>query len=419
MANLGPAPKAQFITASGEPIVGGKVYTYAAGTTTPLQTYTDSSATSANANPVILDARGEASIWFGPNPYKIKLTDSVDVEIWTVDNVSGIIGATSPAFTGNVTVTTNSASPAVQITQTGSGQALLIEDTASPDATPFVVTADGRVGVGTNAPAQSLDVATGLIQLSDGISARTQISATALASTFAAVGARDLILKTNNTDRVYLSGSTGYLGVGIPSPTVAIDVSGTIQATTSVNTNTISPRTAGVGVTIDGVLCQNSVVYNPAVISASNVQSTTSGTSFNFSNIPSWVKRVTVILKQVSLSGTDTIYIRVGPSSGVVGSGYVSACARLENGATCATITNTAAFIINSNSASSEISGIMTINKIDSSSWVAACHGNMGTGPSTFAGGGFVTLSGDLANVQLSASGANTFDGGLVNIFYE
>lgn len=89
MANLGPAPKAQFFTADGQPLVGGKVYTYAAGTTTPLATYTSSSAASANANPIILDGRGECNIWFLPSSsYKIKLTDSNDVEIYVVDNIT-------------------------------------------------------------------------------------------------------------------------------------------------------------------------------------------------------------------------------------------------------------------------------------------------------------------------------------------
>lgn len=90
MANLGPAPKAQFFTADGQPLVGGKVYTYAAGTTTPLATYTSASEASANPNPIILDGRGECSIWFSPSlSYKIKLTDSNDVEIYVVDNVVG------------------------------------------------------------------------------------------------------------------------------------------------------------------------------------------------------------------------------------------------------------------------------------------------------------------------------------------
>jgi hypothetical protein len=87
MTTLTPTPKQQFLDANGNPLSGGKVYTYAAGTTTPLVTYTDESGTTPNSNPVILDSRGEAAIWLGVASYKLKLTTSTDVEIWTVDNI--------------------------------------------------------------------------------------------------------------------------------------------------------------------------------------------------------------------------------------------------------------------------------------------------------------------------------------------
>jgi len=56
MTTLTPTPKQQFLDANGNPLSGGKVYTYAAGTTTPLVTYTDESGTTPNTNPVILAA---------------------------------------------------------------------------------------------------------------------------------------------------------------------------------------------------------------------------------------------------------------------------------------------------------------------------------------------------------------------------
>jgi len=77
----------QFFAADGTPLVGGKLYTYAAGTTTPSATYTDSTGASANTNPIILDSRGEANVWLSGSLYKFELKDSVDALIWTVDNV--------------------------------------------------------------------------------------------------------------------------------------------------------------------------------------------------------------------------------------------------------------------------------------------------------------------------------------------
>lgn len=87
--SIATPPKLQFFTAGGVPLSGGKLYSYAAGTTTPLTTYTSSSGNTANTNPVILDSRGEADVWFSSATYKLKLTSSTDVEIWTVDNLNG------------------------------------------------------------------------------------------------------------------------------------------------------------------------------------------------------------------------------------------------------------------------------------------------------------------------------------------
>jgi len=88
VATLSPPPKLQFLDAAGQPMAGGKLYTYAAGTTTPLVTYADSSEAVNNTNPIILDSRGEANVWLGLLSYKFKLTTPADVEIWTADNVT-------------------------------------------------------------------------------------------------------------------------------------------------------------------------------------------------------------------------------------------------------------------------------------------------------------------------------------------
>lgn len=97
MAILSPAPKLQFFDANGAPLVGGKLYSFAAGTTTPLPTYTSASGLVANSNPVILDSRGEAAVWLADSSYKLKLTSATDVEIWTVDNIDVISALTTLA----------------------------------------------------------------------------------------------------------------------------------------------------------------------------------------------------------------------------------------------------------------------------------------------------------------------------------
>lgn len=89
MASLSPTPKLQFFGTDGLPLVGGKLYTYAAGTTTPIATYTDNTESSQNTNPVILDSAGQASVWLtDTTTYKYVLKTSEDVTLFTVDYVS-------------------------------------------------------------------------------------------------------------------------------------------------------------------------------------------------------------------------------------------------------------------------------------------------------------------------------------------
>lgn len=104
--SLSPTPKLQFFDLNGDPLSGGLLYTYAAGTTTPLASYTDSTGLIANTNPIVLDSRGEANVWLGAAIYKFALYTSAGVLIWTVDNIS-TNGSNLPVtnFTGDGTTT--------------------------------------------------------------------------------------------------------------------------------------------------------------------------------------------------------------------------------------------------------------------------------------------------------------------------
>jgi len=100
MAVLLPNGKQYYTDSStGLPLVGGKVYTYAAGTTTPKATYTTAAASTQNTNPVILDARGEATI-FWSGAYKIVIKDSLDNTIWTADNIDTAADIASVSYDG-------------------------------------------------------------------------------------------------------------------------------------------------------------------------------------------------------------------------------------------------------------------------------------------------------------------------------
>jgi hypothetical protein len=108
---------AQFFDNNGVILSGGKLFTYAAGTTTPLVSYTTSAGNVARTNPIVLNSAGRVGdggeIWITSAQYKFVLTTSTDVLIATYDNVSGI-GAPSYQIqnftgTGSQTVFTLSA----------------------------------------------------------------------------------------------------------------------------------------------------------------------------------------------------------------------------------------------------------------------------------------------------------------------
>ena len=117
--NLSPVGgvAAQFFTNTGAVLTGGKIYTYAAGTTTPAATFTTSQGTTAWTNPIVLNAAGRVpdggEIWLtdGIN-YKFLLKDSTDVLIATYDNISGI-NSNFVAFTNQQQIVTATANQTV------------------------------------------------------------------------------------------------------------------------------------------------------------------------------------------------------------------------------------------------------------------------------------------------------------------
>lgn len=81
------SPRVRYFDSNGDPLSGGLLYSYEAGTSTPLPTYTTRAGDVANAHPVVLDANGEASVWMTPGVlYKFELRTSAGVVQWTVDN---------------------------------------------------------------------------------------------------------------------------------------------------------------------------------------------------------------------------------------------------------------------------------------------------------------------------------------------
>jgi hypothetical protein len=162
------------------------------------------------------------------------------------------------------------------------------------------------------------------------------------------------------------------------------------------------------------------VLDNSGAFIAGTAVASTSGTSIDFTSIPSWVKRVTVMFDSVSLSGTSAFLVQIGDGSvnttGYTSSGYLLATAGGSG------LNSTAGFVVFTDSASYAYSGNVTINRITGNTFVSS-H-TMGSGSAltglTAWGGGRKVLSGTLDRVRITTiNGTDTFDAGSINILYE
>ena len=157
---------------------------------------------------------------------------------------------------------------------------------------------------------------------------------------------------------------------------------------------------------------------NSGAFVAGTAVASTSGTSIDFTSIPSWVKRVTVCFRGVSVSGTSSILIQLGDSGGIETTGYVSSSTAFSGGAG-ATGSSTAGLIVFTNDATYINSGIITIANITSNVWVNGGAGKISTGVSWTCGGD-KELSATLDRVRITTvNGTDTFDAGTINILYE
>jgi hypothetical protein len=148
----------------------------------------------------------------------------------------------------------------------------------------------------------------------------------------------------------------------------------------------------------------------------------TSGTSIDFTGIPSWVKRVTVMFKSVSTNSTSLIQVQLGAGS-VTTSGYNSTASfGGTSGSPAQYLAATTGFIASPfSTAALTISGMYVFTLLGSNTWTGS--GNLGgdtSGLITSACSGGVTLGGTLDRVRITTvNGTDTFDAGSVNILYE
>lgn len=167
-----------------------------------------------------------------------------------------------------------------------------------------------------------------------------------------------------------------------------------------------------------GVTTNSGAVYDS--LQRATAVASTSGTAIEFTSIPSWVRRITVMFQGVSTNSTNPIQVQLGSGSYTT-SGYISSGARVT-GVSSSVVNSTVGFIVNSGVAADIVSCVVTITNITSNSWTAAFSGKASTSLCMF-GGGDVSLSGTLDRLRIvgstTGSPTDTFDAGTINIIYE
>ena len=159
---------------------------------------------------------------------------------------------------------------------------------------------------------------------------------------------------------------------------------------------------------------------NSNIVAGTAVASTT-GTSIDFTGIPTWVKRITVIFNGVSTSGTSNYLVQIGAGS-VTSTGYLGASLASQAGASSAAGgTGTSGFVVADAVAAAYIyNGSLLIQNISGNIWIQSGTLVANTAARASVSGGNVTLSGTLDRVRITTqNGTDTFDLGSINILYE
>ena len=188
---------------------------------------------------------------------------------------------------------------------------------------------------------------------------------------------------------------------------------------TSDTSGLIEFQSAGVtkaGVNATGLTGDGSQLTGLPDINSGTAVASTSGTSIDFTGIPSGTKRITVLFQGVSLNGSSNIQIQLGDSGGIETTGYVGG-AWTNN----VTVTSTTGALISGGYISAwAYSGTSTIFNFDSNTWVFSSCGAASNNGNPTLGGSSKSTSATLDRIRITTlNGTDAFDAGSINILYE
>jgi hypothetical protein len=311
------------------------------------------------------------------NPLKIVKGTEINTEFANIATAVATKSDTaSPTFTGTVTIPTLSVSGTSTLTgiATLTAQPILSSLTASKPV--FTDASKGLVSTGT----------LGADQGGTGVANNAAMTV------------------TGSGNFAYTRTLTGVTNVTLPTTGTLATLAG---SETFTNKTLTSPAIGG---TPTGV----------GILTSGTAVASTSGTSIDFTSIPSWVKRITVMFVGVSTSGTSNIIVQIGTGGTPTTSGY-SAVGFGSIGTGIGTTTFTAGFgFRDATSAAYTMSGNATITNQTGNTWCFGATMGVSSSNGIAIGGGSVALSGVLNFVRITTvGGTDTFDAGSINILYE
>ena len=156
------------------------------------------------------------------------------------------------------------------------------------------------------------------------------------------------------------------------------------------------------------------------VLVSGTAQASTSGTNIDFTGIPSWIKRITVMFSGVSTNGTSNKLIQLGNGS-IVSTGYVCSCGYVTTGTSPSTATN-GFMIVTGGQAAEIVSGGIIFYLVSGNTWSCSSYlsSQLGNQPGLVYTGGYIVLGSSLDRIRITTvNGTDTFDAGTINILYE
>jgi len=167
------------------------------------------------------------------------------------------------------------------------------------------------------------------------------------------------------------------------------------------------------------IVLDGSNLTTTGVINSGTVQNSTSGTSIDFTGIPSGTKRITVMFNGVSTNGSSIVQVQIGSGS-VTTSGYAGSASGLGGATTTNLYTSGLVLFTNNESASAVRVGQAVLTLVSGNIWSMTANIGLTNIATTCLGSSVVTLGGVCDRVRITTvNGTDTFDAGSVNILYE